>query len=181
LTQELHRVEMDAREKLYRAEVEAQRQLARTERRHLVNQLQKQSMIEVTRAVNQHTQMLATLWNEGARLLHIDDRAEREQAMAPIFDQIGAIVNDFAIEIANAHLLVEDDRLHRALNHVNEAVLLAVRVAADLHEAVLEKRPPQDNPLPAVQRLMHTRAAEARSLAWELLRAGLESPGATEE
>ena len=181
LTQALHQVEMQAREKLYRAEVQAQRELARTERTHLVNQLQKQSMIEVTRTVNRHTRMLATLWNEGARLLYVDDRAEREQAMAPIFDQIGRIVNDFSIEIANAHLLVEDERLHQALNHVNEAVLLAVRVAQDVHEAVLEKRAPQKNPFPAVQRLMQTRAAEARSLAWELLRAGLDSPGAAKE
>lgn len=166
---------------LHRAEMEAQRQLARTERAHLINQLQKQSMIEVTRAVNQHTRMLATLWKEGARILYLDDRVERERAMAPIFDQIGRIVDDFAIEIANAHLLVEDDRLQRALNLLNEAVLLAVRVAEDVHEAVLEKRSPQENPFPAVQRLMHTRAAEARSLAWELLRAELDSPGATTE
>ena len=170
--------ELALTKELHRAEVEAVRQLARTERAHLVHQLQRQSMVEVTRAVNQHTQMLATLWNEGARLLYVDDRVEREQAMAPIFEQIGRNVNDFAIEITNAHLLVEDDRLHHALNHVNEAVLLALRVAEDVHEAVLERRAPQENPIPPVQRLMHTRAAEARSLAWELLRAGLDNPSA---
>jgi hypothetical protein len=165
LTQTMHRLEMEAQQQLYRAE-----------RAHLVNQLQKQSTIEVTRAVNRHTQALATLWHEGARVLHIDDRAKREQAMAPVFDQIGQIVNDFAVELANASLLIEDAGLQLALRHVNDAVLLAVRVAEDVHEDVLEKRMPQENPFPAVQRLMHTRAAEARSLAWELLRTGLGSP-----
>ena len=61
MTQALHRVEMEAREKVFRAEVEAQRELARVERGHLINQLQKQAMVEVSRAVNAHTQMLANL------------------------------------------------------------------------------------------------------------------------
>jgi hypothetical protein len=181
LSQALHRVEMEARERLYRSEVEAQQELARVERTHLINQLQKQAMIEVSRAVNRHTQMLATLWNEGARILRIDNRDQREQALHPIFEQISQVVNDFSAEIGNAQLLVEDERLHRALNHVNEAALLAVRVAQDVHEAVVEGRTPQRNPFPPVQRLLHTRAAEARSLAWELLRAGLDSTRAATE
>src|SRR6185312_1996808 len=57
MTQALHRVEMEAREKVFRAEMEAQRELARVERGHLINQLQKQAMVEVSRAVNAHTQM----------------------------------------------------------------------------------------------------------------------------
>ena len=57
MTQALHRVEMQAREKVFRAEMEAQRELARVERGHLINQLQKQAMVEVSRAVNAHTQM----------------------------------------------------------------------------------------------------------------------------
>src|SRR5437899_5886984 len=92
MTQALHRVETEAREKVFRAEVEAQRELARVERMHLLNQLQKQAMVEVSRAVNGHTQMLATLWNEGARILRIEDRDEREQAMNPIFEQISRVV-----------------------------------------------------------------------------------------
>src|SRR4051812_39336634 len=58
MTQALHRVEMEARERAFRAEVEAQREVARIERAHLVNQLQKQAMVEVSRAVNGHTHML---------------------------------------------------------------------------------------------------------------------------
>ncbi|GAC1402993.1 MAG: hypothetical protein NVSMB60_20100 [Mycobacterium sp.] len=59
--------------------------------------------------------------------------------------QIGRIVNDFLNEIANASLLIEGDRLQRALNQVNEAVLLAARVAEDVREAVLEKLVQQGN------------------------------------
>jgi hypothetical protein len=181
MTQALHRVEMEAREKVYRADVEAQRELARVERGHLINQLQKQAMVEVSRAVNGHTQMLATLWNEGARVLRIEDRDEREQAMKPIFEQISRVVNDFSVEVSNANVLIEDDRLHRALNQVNEAAVMAIRVAQDVHDAVVEGRTPKPDSIRTVQRLMQTRSAEARRLAWELLRNGLEIPRAATE
>jgi hypothetical protein len=181
MTQALHRVEMEARERAFRAEVEAQRELARIERGHLINQLQKQAMVEVSRAVNGHTQMLANLWNEGARILRIEDRDEREQAMNPIFEQISRVVNDFSVEVSNANVLIEDDRLHRALNQVNEAAVMAIRVAEDVHDAVVEGRTPKPDSIRTVQRLMQTRSAEARRLAWELLRNGLETPTAATE
>jgi hypothetical protein len=181
MTQALHRVETEAREKMFRAEVEAQRELARIERMHLLNQLQKQAMVEVSRAVNGHTQMLATLWNEGARILRIEDRDEREQAMNPIFEQISRVVNDFSVEVSNANVLIEDDRLHRALNQVNEAAVMAIKVAEDVHDAVVDGRTPKADSIRTVQRIMQTRAAEARSLAWELLRNGLDIPSAATE
>ena len=86
--------------------------------------MQKQALVEVSRTVNGHTQLLATLWNEAASILRIEDRDERELAMNPIFEQISQVVNDFSVEVGNAHLLVEDDRLHRALDRVNEAALM---------------------------------------------------------
>ncbi len=131
-------------------------------------------MIEVSRAVGEHTQMLARLWNKGASVLLIEDRVEREQAMNPIFEQIGQVVNEFSVELGNAHSLIEDDRLHGALNRVNEAALMAIQVAEDVHLAVVEGRTPEPNPIPAVQRRMHTHAAEARRLAWDLIRTGLD-------
>jgi hypothetical protein len=174
LIQTLHRVEMEAKEKSHRAELEAERELARVERLHLVNQLQKQALIEVSRTVNGHTQLLATLWNQAATVLTIEDRDARELAMNPIFEQISQVVNEFSVEVSNAHLLIEDDRLHRALDRVNEAVLMGIRVAEDVHDAVLQRSAPHLNPVPPVQRLMQSRAAEARHLAWSLLRAGLD-------
>ena len=132
----------------------------------------------MSRAVSAHTQMLATLWNEGARILRLQDSDERAAAMQPIFEQISQVVNDFSVELANAYLLVEDDRLRQVLNDVNEAVLMAIRIAEDVHNGVIDGHALQPNPIPAVQRLMQARAAEARSLAWDLLRAGLDD-GAT--
>jgi hypothetical protein len=41
-------------------------------------------------------------------------------------------------------------------------------------DAVVQRSAPQLNPAPPVQRLMQSRAAEARQLAWSLLRAGLD-------
>jgi hypothetical protein len=177
--QKLHDAEIEAQQKLHRAEMDAQQELARTERIHLLKQLQRQAMIEVSRAVSNHTQMLATLWNQGASVLLNEDRDEREQAMNPIFERISQVVNDFSVELDNAHLLIEDDRLHHALNRVNEAALMAIRVAEDVHIAVVEGHAPEPNPIPPVQRLMHARAAEARRLAWDLLRTGLDVTGAS--
>ncbi|MBO0881248.1 MAG: hypothetical protein J2P17_13045 [Mycobacterium sp.] len=171
--QNLHQTEMKSRQNLHRAEMEAQWQVARVERTHLLKRLQKQAMIEVSRAVSAHTQMLAVLWNEAARVLRIEDRDEREAAMTPIFEQISQAVNDFSVELGNAHLLIEDDRLHQALNRVNDAAVMAVRVAEDIHVAVVEGHAPEPSPIPQVQRLMYARAAEARRLAWDLLRTGL--------
>lgn len=174
ITRRLHQEEMEAQQKFHRAEMKAQREVARVERTHLVKWLQKQAMIDVSRAVGAHTQMLATLWNEAARILRIEDRDEREQAMNPIFEKISQIVNDFSVELSNAHLMVEDNPLHHALHRVNEAALMAVRIAEELHVAVVDGDAPQSNPIPEVQRVMHQRAAEARRLAWELVRTGLD-------
>jgi hypothetical protein len=175
LTQRLHKAELDSQQKSHRAEMDAHRQRAELERRHLLNQLQKQAVIEVSRAVNLQTQMLATLWNRGAGILHSTNRDEREQAMLPIFEQIGQVVNDFSVELANAHQIVDDTRLDRALESVSEAVLLGIRVAQEVCDDIVDGRATEPNPVPAVQRLMQEKAAEARRLAWNLLRTGLDA------
>jgi hypothetical protein len=174
LTQSMHQAELEAQKQLHHAELAAQKELAAVERGHLVRQLQKQAMIEVSRAVSAHTHLLATLWDQGARILHNAERDEREKAMNPIFEQISQVVKDFSLELDNAHLLMEDDRLHDALDRINEAALMAIRVAEEVHVAVIDGRTPEHNPIPAAQQLMQTRAAEARRLAWDLLRTGVE-------
>ncbi|MFV8053529.1 hypothetical protein [Mycobacterium sp. 48b] len=174
LTQKWHRAQMESQQKLHDAELVAQQELARIERNNLLDQLQKQAMIEVSRAVGAHTRMLATLWSEGAAQLRNPDRDERETAMNALFEQISQVVSDVSVELDNAHLLSQDDRLQDALNRVNDAVLLAIQVAEDLHADVVEGRAPETNPIPAVQRLLHERATAARRLAWSLLRTGLE-------
>jgi hypothetical protein len=173
LTQKLHKAELESQQKSHRSEMDAHREQAELDRRHLLNQLQKQAVIEVSRAVSLHTQKLATLWNQGAAILGSKDRAEREKAMLPIFEQIGQVVNDFSVELANAHQIVEDSRLNQALEGVNEAVLMGIRVAQDVCDDVVDGRATEPNPIPAVQRLMYEKAAQARRLAWDLLRTGL--------
>lgn len=172
--QKLHRIEVQSQRELHQAEVQSQRELARVERIYLLKFLQRQAMIEVSRAVSVHTQMLATLWNQSAAILRDEDRDSREHAMKPIFEQISQAVNDFSVELDNAYLLIEDVRLHNALDRVNEAALMAIRVAEDIHEAVVDGREPESNPVPPVQRLMIGAAAEARRLAWDLLRTALD-------
>src|SRR3954452_17953917 len=101
--------------------------------------------------------MLATLWNEGARILRIEDRDEREQAMNPIFEQISRVVNDFSVEVSNANVLIEDDRLNRELNHTNEAAVMAIGAAEDVREAGVEGRTPKPDTIRSAKRFMHTR------------------------
>jgi hypothetical protein len=177
LTQSLHQAELEAQQTMHRAEMESRCEQARIERHYLHNQLQKQAAIEVSRSVNAMTAMLATLWNRGASILRIEDRDEREQAMNPVFEQISQLVHDFSVELDNAHLLAEDERLQEALHAINEAAVMAIRVAEDVHAAVVDGRTPQPNPIPPAQQLMRERAAQARRLAWDLLRTGVEASG----
>lgn len=177
----IHEAEMDAQRALARSELAAQVELARVERVHLIAQQQRLAMNEVSRAVTAPTHALATLWNQSATVLQMKDREAREQAMNPIFEQIGHVVREFSVELANAHLLIEDDRLHQALIRVNDAVLAAMHVAEDVHVAVVDGRTPQSNAVAAAQRLIHERAAEARHLAWNLLRAGLDDAATAAE
>ncbi len=177
----IHEAEMDAQRALARSELAAQVELARVERVHLIAQQQRLAMNEVSRAVSAPTHALATLWNQSATVLQMEDRVAREQAMNPIFEQIGHVVKEFSVELANAHLLIEDDRLHQALIRVNDAVLAAMHVAEDVHAAVVDGRTPQSNAVAAAQRLIHERSAEARHLAWNLLRAGLDDAATAAE
>ena len=173
-TQRLHKAELESQRKAHRAELDAQREHAALERSHLLHQLQKQAVIEVSRAVSVQTQMLATLWSRGAAILNNKDRTEREQAMLPIFEQIGQVVNDFSVELANAHQIVEDAHLNQALEGVNEAVLMGIQVAQVVCDDIVAGRVSEPNPIPSAQRLMYEKAAHARRLAWDLLRTGLD-------
>jgi hypothetical protein len=173
----LHEAELQNQRTIHRAEMDAARSQASIERTHLRNQLQKQAVIEVSRAVGVHTQMLATLWNRGAAILDGSaGRDEREQAMRPIFEQIGQVVKDFSVDLASAHEVVDDDRLSGALAGVNEAVLMGIEVAREVCDSVVEGVAPQPSSIASVQRVMQERAAQARRLAWDLVRTGLEDP-----
>jgi hypothetical protein len=174
LVRSMHEAELDSQRQLARAELAAQVELARVERVHMIAQQQKLALTGVSRAVGAQTQALGALWNQGAAILSMDDRDAREQAMKPVFEQIGQVVNDFAVELANANLLVEDERLQHALLRVNEAVLMAMHVAEDVHNAVVDGRTPNSEQVSSAQRLMREKAAEARHLAWNLLRNGVD-------
>ena len=52
---------------------------------------------------------------------------------------------------------------------------MAIRVAQDVSDDIVEGRATEPNPIPSVQRLMCEKAAEARRLAWDLLRTGLDT------
>jgi hypothetical protein len=95
-------------------------------------------------------QMLATLWNRGASILHSGDREEREQSMLPIFEQIGQVVNDFSSNLPTPTRSSRTSVLNQALEGVNEAVLMAIRVAQEVCDDVVAGRAPETNPIPQV-------------------------------
>ena len=51
---------------------------------------------------------------------------------------------------------------------------MGIRVAQDVCDDIADGRATEPNPIPSVQRLMYEKAAEARRLAWDLLRTGLD-------
>jgi hypothetical protein len=178
LARQVHEAELSAQREVARSELTAQTEHARVERALLLAQQQRLAMVGVSRAVNTSTQALAALWNQAATVLDLPDPQARQQAMHPLFEQIAQQVNEFSVELANAHLLVEDERLHQALDDVNEAVLMALQIAEDVHSAVVDGREPDAAAVTSAQRLMHSKAARARELAWRLLRSGIEMPPA---
>jgi hypothetical protein len=92
--------------------------------------------------------------------------------MNPIFEQISRRER-LSVEVSNAHLLIEDDRLASRADRVNEAVPMGSGSGGcTRRRGPKERTAPQS--VPPVQRLMQSRAAEARQLAWSLLRAGLD-------
>jgi hypothetical protein len=52
---------------------------------------------------------------------------------------------------------------------------MGIRVAQDVCDDIVDGRTTQPNPIPSVQRTMYEKAAEARRLAWDLLRTGLDA------
>jgi hypothetical protein len=50
---------------------------------------------------------------------------------------------------------------------------MGIQVAQDASTDIVEGGASEPNPFPSVQRLMYEKAAEARRLAWDLLRTGL--------
>jgi hypothetical protein len=109
-----------------------------------------------------------------------EERAMRELAMTQRLHRT-QMESQQRLHHAEMEAQRELARIERALNQVNEAALMAIRVAEDVYDAVVEGRAPEPNPIAPVQRLMHTRAAEARRLAWELLRSGLDDTRAATE
>lgn len=72
------------------------------ERVHLLESDVKRAMVEVSRAANAYTHLMAKLWDDGARLLKVTDRSQREQGLSIIFEQLGRAASDLAEEIGQA-------------------------------------------------------------------------------
>lgn len=170
--EERSRRELEAAEARHRAEIENQQQLARIQRVHLSEQQQKQALIEISRAVNAHTHMLATLWVEGAKILKLEERADRQLAFHTVSEQLGRCVHNSALEIENARMLVEDERLIEAIEGIRDATEKAVFVGDLVRISVTEGTPPPASLIPDAQALLQQASAQARELAVEILRTG---------
>lgn len=111
--------ELDAANERHGIEMEQQREIARIQRIHLREQEFKLALIRVSRAATAYTHELATLVETGSRVVAMSQRQERADALRPVSKRLGALMDDLSVEIAGAHMLTNNDRLHDALDRVN--------------------------------------------------------------
>jgi hypothetical protein len=77
----------------------------------------------VSRAINAYTYELATLIEQGRRVLSRPEAQEREDALLAISEKLGTLVTDVSVEISGAHMFTRNQALHDALDEVNAAMM----------------------------------------------------------
>lgn len=170
---ELHAAEMKAADDRHQAELEAQRELARVQRLHLREQEFKLALIRVSRAANAFTHELATLIEQGRRVVKMQSRQEREDALLPISERLDLLAQDVALEINGAHMLTINDQLHEALDNVNVTVLEGPQVEMAFRDAIINAGQ-TPNPGPVIRLMARVQGVlgDTRRLAGRLLVTG---------
>lgn len=170
---ERHQIELDAAERRHQIELDHQRDLAREQRIHLAEQQQKVALAQISRAVDAHAHTLARLWNQGAKIREISDPAVRLEKLDVLSEECSLVAKSAVQEIVMAHMLVQHDELHDALDNVNRAIEQGIYAEMAVRQTIAAGRAPNPNPIPAVQALMSDRMAETWRLAAQLLVTGL--------
>jgi hypothetical protein len=151
-----------------------QRELARLQRVQLLEQSQKEHIVQVSRAVDSLGHSLAKLWNEGAKIARLEDHEARITGMDELSKEHSLVAKQLGSEIAAAHLLIQHQELHDALDELNLAVQDAILVELRLRNAYIAGRQLEPSPIPAVMAQMHERMGIAWRLTGDLLRTGYE-------
>ncbi len=164
--------ELDNARELHLVELDHQREQARIQRVHLREQEFKLALIRVSRAINAYTHELATLTEQGRRVLKTESE-EREDALLAISEKLGTLVTDVSLEISGAHMFTRNQDLHGALDKVNAAMMAGPQAEMAFRHAVISLgRMPKPNPIPFAQATMQEAIGNARRMAGEVLDTG---------
>ena len=157
-------------------ELRSAHNLARVDRIHLLEQRQKQALIEVSRAVAKHTYLMDTLWGQAAQLGRSTvTEHEREWWFGPITEKLGEAAENTAMECANAQMLMEHEQLIAAVEQIRDAADKGMQAAKCVREQVISGRPPDPNAIPYAISFMRETVKVARVWATDLLRTGYEN------
>ncbi|MCV7303040.1 hypothetical protein H7J93_25785 [Mycobacterium barrassiae] len=173
--------ELEHARELHQQEMENQRELARLQRVQLLEQSQKQQVVILNRAVDALGHQLAKLWNEGAKIARLSSRQERIDGMDELSKELSLAAKDVAQEIAAAHLLVQNQQIHDALDELNLAGQNAMYVEIQLREAYVAGNQLNPSPIPDAMALVHDRMRVVWALAADLLRTGYDDTGGPDD
>ena len=138
-------------------------ELACIERSHLTISFGSGYVIEVSRAVNVRAGRWRR-WNQGASILRIEHRDEREHRHEPVprADQSSSR------RLRRRHERHRCRTPHRAPDHVNEAALSYILQQGDVADAVIEGQPPQpiSSSPAAVERIHGRRQLDGSRGTW---------------
>ncbi|BBY74337.1 hypothetical protein MPRF_12360 [Mycolicibacterium parafortuitum] len=165
--------ELDAANERHGIEMEQQREIARIQRIHLREQEFKLALIRVSRAATAYTHELATLVETGSRVVAMSQRQERADALRPVSKRLGALMDDLSVEIAGAHMLTNNDRLHDALDRVNAEAMRGPEGEIQYRNTVIMAgQVGNEAPLFMAMEALHRVIGDARRLAGEVLVTG---------
>ncbi|MCV7289407.1 hypothetical protein H7J87_29175 [Mycolicibacterium wolinskyi] len=159
---------------LHEVEMANQRELARIQRVQLLEQSQKQQVVVLNRAVDALGHQLAKLWNEGTKIARLDKYEDRVNGMDQLSKELSLAAKNMVQEIAAAHLLVQRQEIHDALDNLNLAGQNAMYVEMQLREAYVAGRQLNPSPIPGAMELIHQRMRVVWTLAADLLRTGYD-------
>jgi hypothetical protein len=166
------RTELAAADARHQAEMQQQQALAKIQRVAITEQEFKLALIRVSKAASAYSHELATLLAETERILKLATSNVRAEAIKPLAKKRNLAAHDLTLEVAGAHMLTNDQRMHRSMDPIITAGM-AGTVAADAYEAtVISGRMPSTDDVYSAMAALSDAVGDARKLAAEVLVTG---------
>lgn len=110
---------------------------------------------------------------ETQRIIGLESRQERDDAIKPIAKRMNIVAQDLALEIAGAHMLTNNDDLHDALDAIT-AVATEAPIKANEYEntVIWTAQTPNAVPIYLAMNAIQEATGKARRLAGTILITG---------